>query len=176
MVTDAQENIRSDIEQLIAAMAEHPEAVKVDLMPSPRKPTMVIRCHRMDYGAILGKHGSMLSAIKLLAAMMGARAGLVVQIILDEEQCVGQPGPRRRFEPDPNWSREPFEKLATLLAAGIFGPCNVAVEKATSSTSKVTIVATEPQETETAEKALDAVFNCIGVIQGQRFIVEVLTN
>ena len=168
-----QENIRSDIEQLLAAMVEHPEAVHVDLVPSNRKPTLVIRCHRTDSGAILGKHGTMLASIKLIAAVIGSKVGLSVQVLLDEDQCVGQPGSRRRFEPDPNWDPEPFSKLANLLCASMFGPCQVAIEKATSSTSKVSVFASEKTNSDDIEKAIDAVFNCIGVMQGQRFIVEI---
>lgn len=172
-MNDAQENIRSDIEQLLAAMAEHPEDVHVNLVPSQRKPTIVIRCHRTDYGAILGKHGTMLASIKLIAALIGARSGLAVQVLLDEEQCIGNPAPRRRFEANPNWDPEPFTKLVNLLCSSMLGPCQVAIDRATSSTSKVSVFPNEETKTDGIEKALDAVFNCIGVIQGQRFIVEI---
>ena len=173
--TDAQETIRSSMEQLIAAMCEKPAELNVRLVSSPRRPALVVTCHRVDYGAILGKHRTMLNHLQLLAAHLGQRHGLAVTLSLDEEGCTGQPSPRSKAVTDPNWDGEEFMKLATLFCNELF-PCRADLESVMTGSSKVTITTEETvSDLPTLEKALEAVFNCIGVVQGQRIMAEIVT-
>jgi predicted RNA-binding protein YlqC (UPF0109 family) len=178
--TDPQEALRQTIEQLLGAMTEHPEAASVRLLPSARKPTLVLSVHRVDFGAILGKHRSMLNAIKMLASIMACRYQMAVEVLLDEDGCTGQPGTRRRFAPNPEWDAATFEKLASTFCADVFGNCQVTLEPATAGTSKVTVTVLEPLpagcEERSIEEAMAAIFNCCGVICGRRFLVEILTT
>jgi len=175
--TDPQETLRSMMEQLLGAMTEKPEHLNVRLIPSHRKPTLVVTCDRLDYGAIAGKQGATLKSLKLLTAHMGMRQGLAANLILDEDGCTGERGSRKPFVADPNWDAEPLLKLANLFSAELLGNCNLALEPVLTGTSKLTIVCDEsPSNLPEIEQALEAALNCAGVVQGQRIMVEIEAN
>ena len=177
--TEPQEQLRATFEQLVAAMTEHPQDVNVRLMPSHRKPILVLTCHRSDYGAVLGKKATMLCALKALAAEAGKRHGIELDILLDEAGCTGERKPRVRMDVNPEWDSAPFEKLASLFCNDAIGPCQIALEPVAAGVSKLTVTVTgdwTPTEDDasTFEEALTVVVNCIGARQGHRIVVEVV--
>ena len=176
--TDPQEIIREQLEQLLAAMVTHPSELNVRLVPSQRKPTLVITCNLLDFGVILGTKHKMLDAMKVLAATIGSRYGITVNLLLDEAGCTPKTGTRLRTEPNPNWDAEPFEKLATLFCNELLGPCQVAVEPVTITNTKVTVTMTSkdsPHSPDAVEQALETALGCIGITKGQQIQVELVT-
>ena len=118
----------------------------------------------------------MLHSLKMLTAYLGLRHGVEATLSLDETNCPGELKPRRRFEADPEWSPDALNQLATLFCIELF-PCHVTIEPVMTGTSKLTVTTGEPVAGDVTEleKALESVFNCIGVVQGQRILTEVLT-
>jgi len=177
--TDPQEALRSTMEQLVAAMCERPDHATVNLVPSSRRPVLVVKVNRCDYGAVLGKYKSSLESLQLIARCIGSRSRMDVDLMLDQD-AVEDGSRRRNFIPAKDWDREPFEKLAELTLAELFGSYQTDIQRTASSSSRLTVTVTDPawavgEETVgSLERALETVFNCVGALQGQRITVEVV--
>ena len=180
LTIDTQENIRSAFEQLLGAMVERSDQAAVKLVPSERRPVLVLAVNRCDYGAVLGKSHSTLDALKLLAAMAGNRYGLEVELMLDSSYAADDGSVRRGFKAAADWDGEPLEKLATLFCCALLGPCQVSLAAVSSSSSRLTVTPTTVNDIEdddveiSLEKALGLVFNCAGAMQGRRVTVELV--
>jgi predicted RNA-binding protein YlqC (UPF0109 family) len=179
-ITDPQESLRSIFEQLLAAMTQEPKQATVRLMPSQRKPVLVVRCSKADYGSILGKSRSMLDALKLLAGVGGARHGLEMDLVLDEDGVVTG-NHRLNIPAATDWDSEPLEKLATFFCNEILGHCIITIEAVARGQSKLTVTVMEDadwlpdEDTEAGvENALEMVMNCAGGMTGRRIMVELI--
>ena len=174
--TDPQEKIRSAMEQILAAMCCYPDRLQVRLLPSHRKPILVVSCARTDYGAILGKKRSMLIALQLLTCVVAHKHGMEMELILDKIDWHEEVAEIRHPDRD-GWDADAFEKLITLFCSELFHSCSVAIEPAASSVVKVTILVRDaflrflPSD---VEEKIRTVFNCVGAVKGRRVLVELL--
>ena len=189
---DAQEELRSGLEELVAAMVEHREAVSVAHGAGTADwPVLVAVCHRADVGTVLGKKGDTLDKLRLLATLTARRLGFNgVSLDFDEPSCQGEPhsGPRPPLVPNPNWDAEWYEKLATTVVANCLGRCAVALEPGPTR-YKLSIALLEALPVDEAltrtkdgqsvkpvkavEAALRKALGCAGAVAGQLVSVEV---
>ena len=184
---DAQEELRSGFEELVAAMVEHRADVSVAHGGGTAEwPVLAVVCHRADVGVVLGKKGDTLDKLRLLATLAARRLGFAgVSIDFDEPSCKGQPqvGPRPALVPDPDWDAEWFEKLATTVCAACLGRCAVALEPG-KTRYKLSVALLEPlppreelrlaeEPVKSVEAALRKVLCCAGAVAGQLVSVEV---
>lgn len=175
--SDTQESFRSAFEQILGAMCSQPKCAEVKLIPSQRKPLLVLRCASSDYGAVLGKQKAMLNALKLLARQMGSRSGVELDLILDEDSSQNGKSLAREVEKN-TFDEEIFCKLANLFCAKLFGNSVLDLQQTSSSACKLTVTLLElgTLYPEALEVELQKVFNCIGVLQGKRIQVELVTE
>jgi len=179
--TDSQEEVRQAVERLLGAMCERPGDVRVELAPSERRPVLTVSVNQVDYGAVLGKHRSMLEALQLLAALAGARRGLSgVEVILDKRHSAPANGAvRRRQAAAEPWDQAPFEAAVGRALESIFDEFQFDVRRVSSEASRLTITLQEDppfreEDRPRVERALEAVFNCVGAMQGRRILVELV--
>ena len=183
---DAQEELRSGLEELVAAMVDHRADVVVEAGGGTAEwPVLAVVCRRADVGVVLGKEGATLGHLRLLALLAAKRLGFAgVSVDFDESKCQGpfQAGPRPAFVPRADWDREGFEGLATRVVAACLGRCAVALEPG-KTRYKLTVAALEqlpPQHelktkeppVKAVEAALRRVLCCAGAQAGQLVTVE----
>jgi len=167
--------IRDAIEQLVAPMIEHPERLTIKLTPSQRKPIITITCDLSDYGVIIGKKGQMFAAIRHVAGLMAAHAGMTVEILLDEAGCSGERRIRGQFTENPEWTQDEMDKVANLVLPEVFGqPVNIGWDKISTTATKMTVVA--PEADQQTEDALGMIFRSIGVHQGRIIKFELVSH
>lgn len=177
--TDPQEQLRSSMEQLLAAMCHEPKHCTVRLVPSARKPLLVVSVSRCDYGAVLGKGQSMLNALKYLTNCLARRLSFIEgNLELDQDEVIESSKQRPKCVDEPNWQQDELAKLASTFCCDLMGVCHVTIEPVTKSQVKMTVTAgsetPERLNVNDFESALSLVFNCVAVLQGKRVVVEVV--
>lgn len=188
--TDAQEQLRCTVEQLLFAMCEKPKLANLRLLPSDHHPVLVFTCDRIDYGAILGKKRAMLDALKLLVSRLATAKGFQeCRFVLDDENCSGERCSRTYVAPTADWDSAYLEQVATLFCSELFGLVQVHTERVSSRSARVTVTVTgidgRPQPAaqdesswelarERLERALEQVFNCVGALSGKKILCELV--
>lgn len=78
-------NLQAFLGDVLTPLLDHPEALRIEIAGEGRKREVVIFADPKDRGRIIGKHGRMISALRTLCRTAGEKAGLVVDLELDDE-------------------------------------------------------------------------------------------
>ncbi|HEX4844933.1 MAG TPA: KH domain-containing protein [Geothrix sp.] len=78
-------NFEAFLRDVLTPLLDHPEALRVEVAGEGRKRDVLVFADPMDRGRIIGKHGRMISALRTLCKTAGEKAGLVVNLELDDQ-------------------------------------------------------------------------------------------
>lgn len=75
---------------VITPLLDHPEAFRIEIASEGRKRDILVHAAPSDRGRIIGKHGRMISALRTLCRTAGDKAGLSVNLELDDDENEAQ--------------------------------------------------------------------------------------
>jgi hypothetical protein len=78
-------NLEAFLRDVLTPLLDHPEALRVEVEGEGRKRSVLVFAAPGDRGRIIGKHGRMISALRTLCKTAGEKAGLAVDLELDDE-------------------------------------------------------------------------------------------
>ncbi|HCZ33837.1 MAG TPA: hypothetical protein DHV93_10520 [Holophagaceae bacterium] len=78
-------NLEAFLRDVLTPLLDHPEALRVEVAGDGRKRDVLVFADPKDRGRIIGKHGRMISALRTLCKTAGEKAGLVVNLELDDQ-------------------------------------------------------------------------------------------
>lgn len=78
-------NLEAFLRDVLTPLLDHPEAFRVEVAGEGRKRDVLVFADPRDRGRIIGKHGRMISALRTLCKTAGEKAGLVVNLELDDQ-------------------------------------------------------------------------------------------
>ena len=78
-------NPEAFLRDVLTPLLDQPEALRVEVSGEGRKRDVLVFAAPGDRGRIIGKHGRMISALRTLCKTAGEKAGLVVNLELDDE-------------------------------------------------------------------------------------------
>jgi hypothetical protein len=78
-------NLEAFLRDVLTPLLDHPEALRVEVAGEGRKRDVLVFADPKDRGRIIGKHGRMISALRTLCKTAGEKAGLVVNLELDDQ-------------------------------------------------------------------------------------------
>ncbi len=61
------------VEHLVKDLVDNPDQVKIDEIKGEETTIMEVRVAKADFGRVLGKHGRIIGAIRLLVAAVGRK-------------------------------------------------------------------------------------------------------
>ncbi|MCX6546457.1 MAG: KH domain-containing protein [Acidobacteria bacterium] len=82
-------NLEAFLGDVLTPLLDHPEAFRVEVSGEGRKREVLVYADPRDRGRIIGKHGRMISALRTLCKAAGEKAGLVVDLELDDRDEAG---------------------------------------------------------------------------------------
>lgn len=80
-------NLEAFLRDVLTPLLDHPEALRVEVAGEGRKRDVLVFADPKDRGRIIGKHGRMISALRTLCKTAGEKAGMVVNLELDDEDA-----------------------------------------------------------------------------------------
>jgi hypothetical protein len=83
-------NLEAFLRDVLTPLLDHPEALRVEVAGDGRKRDVLVFADPKDRGRIIGKHGRMISALRTLCKTAGEKAGLVVNLELDDQDEQGE--------------------------------------------------------------------------------------
>jgi hypothetical protein len=83
-------NLEAFLRDVLTPLLDHPEALRVEVAGEGRKRDVLVFADPKDRGRIIGKHGRMISALRTLCKTAGEKAGLVVNLELDDQDEQGE--------------------------------------------------------------------------------------
>jgi predicted RNA-binding protein YlqC (UPF0109 family) len=105
--------------RLVTEIISHPENLIIETKLHTQSIVMTLQAHAADTPRIIGSGAENFKALGIIAAALGARAGLHVSVPPIREPVVGEPD-RYKFSPQPDWPKERIVKLLTDLARAAF--------------------------------------------------------
>jgi predicted RNA-binding protein YlqC (UPF0109 family) len=78
-------NLEAFLRDVLAPLLDHPEVLRIEVEGEGRRRDVLIYADPKDRGRIIGKHGRMISALRTLCKTAGEKAGLAVDVELDDE-------------------------------------------------------------------------------------------
>ena len=78
-------NLEAFLGDVITPLLDHPEAFRVEVSGEGRRRDILLHAAPSDRGRIIGKHGRMISSLRTLCRTAGEKAGLSVELELDDE-------------------------------------------------------------------------------------------
>ena len=67
--------MREFVEQILRALADHPEEIRLAELQGEHLTVFELRCHKEDLGKLIGKSGRTVSAIRTLLGAVAAKDG-----------------------------------------------------------------------------------------------------
>ncbi|TAN37478.1 MAG: KH domain-containing protein [Verrucomicrobia bacterium] len=67
--------MREFVEQILRALADHPEDIRVAELAGEHLTVFELRCHAEDIGKLIGKSGRTVSAVRTLLGALAAKNG-----------------------------------------------------------------------------------------------------
>ncbi|WP_257306592.1 KH domain-containing protein [Geothrix campi] len=78
-------NPEAFLRDVLTPLLDYPEALRVEISGEGKKRDVLVFADSRDRGRIIGKHGRMISALRTLCKVAGEKAGLMVNLELDDE-------------------------------------------------------------------------------------------
>lgn len=78
-------NLEAFLRDVLTPLLDHPEALRVEISGEGKQRDVLVFAAPGDRGRIIGKHGRMISALRTLCRTAGEKAGLAVNLELDDE-------------------------------------------------------------------------------------------
>lgn len=78
-------NLEAFLRDVLTPLLDHPDTFRVEIVGEGRKRDVLVHADQRDRGRIIGKHGRMISALRTLCKMAGEKAGMVVELELDDK-------------------------------------------------------------------------------------------
>ena len=72
--------------QLVTCLAEDPSSINIKEVSYGRHRILIVRCDRSDLGKIVGRHGRVAKAIRVLAFQIGIRLGVRYRVEFEEKE------------------------------------------------------------------------------------------
>ena len=72
--------------QLVSCLADSPDEVKLKEVGYGKHRILIIRCNRKDIGRIVGRHGRVAKAIRVLAFQIGNRLGIRYRVEFEAKE------------------------------------------------------------------------------------------
>jgi hypothetical protein len=67
--------MREFVEQILRALADHPEAIRLAELAGEQTTVFELRCHKEDLGKLIGKSGRTVGAVRVLLSAFAAKNG-----------------------------------------------------------------------------------------------------
>lgn len=68
------------VEYLVTALADHPEAISIDVTDGPDSSLIEVSVSPDDVGRIIGRHGRVIKSIRSLAHACGSKLGINAEV------------------------------------------------------------------------------------------------
>jgi predicted RNA-binding protein YlqC (UPF0109 family) len=105
--------------RLVTEIISHPENLIIETKLHTQSIVLTLQAHAADTPRLIGSGAETFRALGIIAAAMGARAGLRVSIPPIREPVVGEPD-RYKFAPQKQWPKERIVALLTDVARAAF--------------------------------------------------------
>jgi predicted RNA-binding protein YlqC (UPF0109 family) len=67
--------MRAFVEQILRALADHPEQIRLAELAGEQTTVFELRCHKEDLGKLIGKSGRTVGAVRVLLSAFAAKNG-----------------------------------------------------------------------------------------------------
>ncbi len=67
--------MREFVEQILRALADHPEQIRLAELAGEQTTVFELRCHKEDLGKLIGKSGRTVGAVRVLLSAFAAKHG-----------------------------------------------------------------------------------------------------
>lgn len=67
--------MREFVEQILRALADHPEQIRIAELAGEQTTVFELRCHKEDLGKLIGKSGRTVGAVRVLLSAFAAKNG-----------------------------------------------------------------------------------------------------
>ena len=67
--------MREFVEQILRALADHPEQIRLAELAGEQTTVFELRCHKEDLGKLIGKSGRTVGAVRVLLIAFAAKNG-----------------------------------------------------------------------------------------------------
>jgi len=67
--------MREFVEQILRALADHPEDIRLAELAGEQTTVFELRCHKEDLGKLIGKSGRTVGAVRVLLSAFAAKNG-----------------------------------------------------------------------------------------------------
>jgi predicted RNA-binding protein YlqC (UPF0109 family) len=67
--------MREFVEQILRALADHPEQIRLAELAGEQTTVFELRCHKEDLGKLIGKSGRTVGAVRVLLSAFAAKNG-----------------------------------------------------------------------------------------------------
>ena len=84
------------LEEIVKAIVNHPDAVKVDKIVDERGVLLTVNIHPEDVSYVIGKQGQTITSLRTLVRIVGSKHDARVTVKVNEPE--GSRGPRPRTE------------------------------------------------------------------------------
>ncbi len=78
-------NLEAFLREVLTPLLDSPDALRIEIAGEGKRRDVLVFADAKDRGRIIGKHGRMISALRTLCKTAGEKAGLVVNLELDDE-------------------------------------------------------------------------------------------
>ena len=72
--------------QIVSCLADEPGLIKISEVSYGKHRILIVRCSRNDLGKIVGRHGRIAKAIRVLSFQIGSRLGVRYRVEFEELQ------------------------------------------------------------------------------------------
>lgn len=73
------------LEFIVIHLVDHPEEVSIEVLEDDRGTTFIIHVHTEDKGKVIGKKGSVITAIRNVAKIRAVKEGIRAYVTLAED-------------------------------------------------------------------------------------------
>lgn len=90
---ESNDKAQAFLEDIIASIVDHPEAVKVERKVDDMGVLMTLRVHPEDMGKVIGRSGKTAQAIRILLRVVGMKHHAHVSLTIEEPEGGQRPAP-----------------------------------------------------------------------------------
>lgn len=78
--------------QIVSCLADEPSLIKINEVSYEKHRILIVRCSRSDLGKIVGRHGRVAKAIRLISWQIGTRLGVKYDVKFEERHDCSKAG------------------------------------------------------------------------------------
>ena len=78
--------------QIVSCLADNPGSIKISEVSYGKHRILIVKCTRNDLGKIVGRHGRIAKAVRLISWQIGTRLGVKYDVKFEEFEAAPRTG------------------------------------------------------------------------------------